>query len=1121
MLRPFLMIGVGGSGGKTLRIVRHELERRLAECGWEGKFPAGWRFLHIDVPSVADGDDPDLPAQLPRAEYAGLVTTGVNYRNIDAALAGSGRTQVGDWIAGWRPDPTQVNVPVEKGAGQFRVLGRMLTLANLRTAKSKLDDALRDINGRDVTSELQDLTRRLGGTSSPVVKSPVAVVVSSIAGGSGAGAVLDICDLLRASAGVWGSESIGILYSPDVFDYLAPQRRRGVRPNALASLSEIVSGYWNKGGPSADTVNILNRQGVAVGDVDRLGPRYSFLVGAKNEFVTYRTQNDIYQAMGRSLSSWVTSTGLQDRIDAYVSGNWAATAIAVPDELGLNTNEMETPFTALGSARVGLGRDRFRDYAAERLARAAVERLLNRHEEMRQRGDERASRAIAQEVADNAFGAFLVNSQLNERSEQENDILDAIRPNEQRTEEMRHLKDQLFTAVTKNTPDKGLTVQEWRALISRGVLNVIDRKLDEFDIANREQGRAWVRHIQTHLRTLAATTLALDGYVVGAMLFRKLAEELRAVQTELEQEASKLLRHGENIEQAVEEALRRAGGDVLPKGHPQVAEAVSRGIAAIHYRSEARLRQLVVSVLPDLAANVVLPMAEELDRAGQALLAQTQPSQGQPSRISAWPDDDEVPSRLKPAANEFLLESLESYGETLRGLVKRTVQIDDNAGAFRAVVQRVIVGAESIDDADQTLIRQPSSWVPKQHELHAELSTPARASFDVHMSADELLARATAWLTKGGTPAGNYVTEGLDRYLDADHVEPQALTQRLRRFESLFAASVDAAQPLVSIKKSVLVAVHDRNEAPTETFFTELPFTTSSPAGEAVRRVLETKGKWNADLAKAFVESDRAYIDAFAVLSEPYQPVVFDSLMRPIAEEWGDRSKTPDGREEFWRWRRARSLPEFIPVAPAVRRAMVRGWFTASMLGQITFDNLGVKIFLPNPVGGNGKWVSFPNPLLAPGITAPHDYLPLVLESLPLAFVDVAVDARITPMEPYKRLRAIGTSGGGGLESYESLNTELKNWIETGVLPQGAPVPQAAHAGTVDDGWDTRRDSILQRSEALANQYQKLFQEQERRSEQAVARAYELEGDIQAALTDLAHAVREHQAPLDGADSWN
>jgi hypothetical protein len=1121
MLRPFLMIGIGGSGGKTLRIVRHELERRLTEHGWEGKFPAGWRFLHIDVPSVADGDDPDLPPQLPRSQYAGLVSSGVNYRNIDAALAGTGRTETGDWIAGWRPDPTQVMVPVEKGAGQFRALGRMLTLSNLKTAKNQLDEALRDINGREVTAELQDLTRRLGGTPSSVVKSPVAVIVSSIAGGSGAGAVVDICDLVRASAGVWGSESIAILYSPDVFDYLRPERRRGVRPNALATLSELVSGYWNKGGPSPDTVNILNRQGVAVGDADRLGPRYTFLVGAKNDFVTYRTQNDIYQAMGRSLSSWVTSVGLQDRLDAYVSGNWASTAISVPDKLGLKTNEMETPFTALGSARVGLGRDRFRDFAAERLAREAVERLVNRHEELRQRGDERASRAVAQEVADNAFGAFLVKSKLNERSEEQNDILDAVRPHEQRNDEMRHLKDQLFAAVTSNTPAKGREVHEWRALISRGVRDVIDRKLDEFDIANREAGRLWVTEIQDHLRRLAATTLALEGYVVTAMLFRKLAAEIRAVQTELEQEASKHLRYGENIEQAVEEALRRAGGEVLPQNHPQVAEAVSRGIAAIYHRSEARLRQLIVSVLPDLANNVVLPLAEEIDRAGQALQAEMQPSHGQPSRISAWPDDDEVPGRLRPAANEFPLEPLESYGETLRDLVKRTVQVDDKKGAMRAVVQRIIVGADDVDAPAQILVAQSSSWVPKQHELHAELSTPSRAAYDISMSAEDLLTRATAWLTKGGTPAGNYVTEGLSRYLDPDHVDPQALSQRLNRFEGMFNASVDAAQPLVSIKKSVLVAVHDRDKVTTETFFTELPFAASSPAGEIVRNVLESKGKWNADLAKAFVESDRAFIDAFAVLSEPYEPVVFDSLMKPIAEEWGDRSKTADGREEFWRWRRARSLPEFIPVSPAVRRAMVRGWFTATMLGQTDLQGLEMSIFIPNHVGGDGKWGSFPKPPLAAGITAPHDYLPLALESMPLAFVDIAVDARLNPIQPYNRLRALGTSGAGGLESYESPNDELNLWIEKGKLPQGAPLPNPQHAGASDDDWEKRKQAVVNRAEQLSRQYQQLFQEQERRTAPEVARAKELEADILAALSDIAHVVRDHEITESGADSWN
>ena len=40
MLRPFLFIGVGGSGGKTLWTLRDELRNRLDEAGYTGDIPA-------------------------------------------------------------------------------------------------------------------------------------------------------------------------------------------------------------------------------------------------------------------------------------------------------------------------------------------------------------------------------------------------------------------------------------------------------------------------------------------------------------------------------------------------------------------------------------------------------------------------------------------------------------------------------------------------------------------------------------------------------------------------------------------------------------------------------------------------------------------------------------------------------------------------------------------------------------------------------------------------------------------------------------------------------------------------------------------------------------------------
>ena len=44
MLQPFILVGVGGSGGKTLRAMRQTLLRRIRQVGWTGvDGPRRWR----------------------------------------------------------------------------------------------------------------------------------------------------------------------------------------------------------------------------------------------------------------------------------------------------------------------------------------------------------------------------------------------------------------------------------------------------------------------------------------------------------------------------------------------------------------------------------------------------------------------------------------------------------------------------------------------------------------------------------------------------------------------------------------------------------------------------------------------------------------------------------------------------------------------------------------------------------------------------------------------------------------------------------------------------------------------------------------------------------------------
>ena len=55
MYRSFILVGLGGSV-KTIRFVK-QLSKRLEEMGWAGGIPSAWQFLHIDTPTIPDGNE--------------------------------------------------------------------------------------------------------------------------------------------------------------------------------------------------------------------------------------------------------------------------------------------------------------------------------------------------------------------------------------------------------------------------------------------------------------------------------------------------------------------------------------------------------------------------------------------------------------------------------------------------------------------------------------------------------------------------------------------------------------------------------------------------------------------------------------------------------------------------------------------------------------------------------------------------------------------------------------------------------------------------------------------------------------------------------------------------------
>ena len=136
---------------------------------------------------------------------------------------------------------------------------------------------------------------------------------------------------------------------------------------------------------------------------------------------------------------------------------------------------------------------------------------------------------------------------------------------------------------------------------------------------------------------------------------------------------------------------------------------------------------------------------------------------------------------------------------------------------------------------------------------------------------------------------------------------------------------------------------------------------------------------------------------------------------------------------------------------------MTRGWFTGLLLGKIDRTKLCVA--------HDGGIASFPTPLLREA-GVPRDLLPAILESLGLAYGEVAKLYALSPLHAYVALRDLGTQPGlTSLEAahlYDQLNPSLDRWVRTGDLGHtlvDGLAPLAA--GGKGDSAEERRNAAL------------------------------------------------------------
>lgn len=1034
-MRRFLVVGCGGSGGATLAFMMDQLRSELHAAGVD-KVLSGWQFVHIDVPSAAESGPEGLanvPAQ--GGSYIGCGPQGSSYAILDGALsqrlAADGAL---DAIATWAPrNPQEVTNPISAGAGQYRAIGRMITLSKASEIHARLQAAWDALFRVETISEMSTVSVPGMGRFDPN-EPPLVLVVSSMAGGAGASMALDICRLLTLVTGL-DPKLMGVfMVTPDIFESLPESARIGVRANALAMLGEIVASQT--GAAREHDVRILRALGQHHGDGEpipfaRVFPvgRY---IGADRTLFGDGSQYAVYRGLARGLAGLMMSGKASDQFVSYDLGN-TASPTGDRDVLGWGISSWDVlPWGTYGFSSLSMGRDRYAEYAAQRLARSCADKLSFGH---LQAGNPASSNEQLDTLLSSQWQAHCNELRMPAAAGDEqarvgilgNWIANGAFPPEAVSSTVNGLIERQLRGYLPNP--QGMSAEQWVPVFRQAVMN---RRAD-LARACSETAYAmvfsWHREFAEQVERMVGTAAASLGLPYARELIDRLRLHLDSV---LAPGIAQLGAMGPPdivaIPPQVDAALRSLRG--VMTNADQVL-----GIALDGFRSTVR-RQLyadaaarMADVLRVMGAELLAPLRDAL---GEAMILLEKARSEPPSDVGlarlstdqyvAWPSDaDElVPSRFAEANNEVLLISSSAFKQRYETDLPKAVGGSNAMIPLRTAVDdattRVILGLWQTTGgtaAPGGLIERTATWVTRALGTDPENGrprVPSMAQFDVHTRPAELLARARLYVGRPGESFEEFCKVSLRDYVQGAGASESELVNRRRDIDTKFAEALSLARPLASVNDQALQRVHPGQQVEYRYKFSEIPFA-GQPVAETLAEVLRTNPRIDQatkdNYGRSLSDEDSVTrIDIFGSYPN-YSPLVFDSVLKPAAQQWAQTAGP--GRGAFWRYRRSRPLSASLPMTDAERRTMTAGWFLGQMLGRIQIPASPFTDPVRIYDGDDNQWLSFPNPLLTPpsAFTASYDWLPAVLESSLLAIATSHEPPVMRSLRPYTVLRAL------------------------------------------------------------------------------------------------------------------
>ncbi len=1047
-MHKVLVVGCGGSGAKTLAYMMDQLKTTLAEklpdrydSPKDVELPRAWQFVSVDVPTVPERPGPNL-ANVPEAggRYISCGSSD-RYLTVDTAVSNqlANRRELGT-ISSWAlTDPGAETTAISAGAGQYRSIGRMLILSKLREIQQELKKSWDVLFSGETERELADLRSALYGrtvfSGESSKEQPLVFVVSSMAGGAGASMAIDICRLLTGLEGNAVSLNSLFMVTPDIFSQLSADAVAGTNPNALAMFSELVAAQL--GSATEEDRRLFNALGVPVGD-DSIPVGRIFPVGVRSgengALLGDGKPDTVYRALGRGLAALMSDEVSMENYKAFTLGNKGGVGADQSRYAWGATESKNVPWGTYGYAQLSMGRDRYAEYAAQRLARKAVERLLNGH----------------YDPTDDSPADIQIRRRLDLNGESLNQRLSSYLPPQGQasnwifhsfsyaidswTQRMRQL---ILSQIPKADNRRE---NEWVMDVTTA-LQEASRQIDQDpkqELYSAVAAWAGAEGIQAFLLDLLKAEIAKYGVPYGVALLQRIFDQIRnSTMGELNNLRSTMAPQAVTLNEQTRIDMEGSRGRI-DDSTTRAQEIVNQTNQQLQHRAIGFVAQWLQSALDDFVRNFLLPL-ERTIQAGHADLesfnelttdANLGVAQLKTNVPALWPEENqnEVPRRFSQAANEVFLTGVDSFIPQFVSDIKQSAKSEesqdfDYTRALNISAERVVSGDwESISGSERApgdLLRLLDVWVApdltRDPQNPGVTRDPRPGRFEFKISTEDILERARQYIRRPGFSFQQFIATSLRQFVTAPGLSDNERRERRQQVLSKFSEAMTYALPLAQINSQLVQSIY-RSEVAYNFNFSRIPFGGDDLGAMLEQAVRDYPNHRPADMMKPLGnalsnQGEERSIDIFGSYPN-YAPIVFDSLLPPIEKQW---RQTAGNRSEFWHGRRARPLPAALPMTNAERKALVTGWYIGRLTGRTFFPGtLDTSDMTPVQIYDErvGHWINFDVPMLTPvsRFRATLDWLPNLLESAALAWARIGEQPLFGSIEPYILLRQLWDS---------------------------------------------------------------------------------------------------------------